>query len=75
MAGTHDATRYERVFPLPGPPGRLELKVQQGGAGRFYLIVTLPVAPDSNEIVLSVPTELADSLTHAIGKAADYSGE
>jgi hypothetical protein len=75
MPETHDATRYERVFPLPGPTGKLELKIQQGGAGRFYVIVTLPVAPGSNEIVLSIPTELADSLTHAIGKAADYSGE
>ncbi len=75
MSQTHDTTRFERIFPLPGPAGKLEVKIQQGGAGRFYLIVTLPVAPDSNEIVLSIPTELADSLTHAIGKAADYSGE
>jgi hypothetical protein len=75
MTEAHDAARYERVFPLPSANGKLELKIQQGGAGRFYLIVTLPVAPDSNEIVLSIPTELADSLTHAIGKAADYSGE
>ena len=75
MSQTHDATRYERVFPLPSSSGKLELKIQQGGAGRFYLIATLPVVPDSNEIVLSIPTELADSLTHAIGKAADYSGE
>jgi len=75
MAEAHDATRYERVFPLPSPTGKQELKIQQGGAGRFYLIVTLPVAPASNEIVLSIPTELADSLTHAIGKAGDYSGE
>ncbi len=75
MSQTHDTTRFERIFPLPSPAGKLEVKIQQGGAGRFYLIVTLPVAPDSNEIVLSIPTELADSLTHAIGKAADYSGE
>jgi hypothetical protein len=75
MAGTHDTIRYERVFSLPSADGKLQMKIQQGGAGRFYLIVTLPVAPDSNEIVLSIPTELADSLTHAIGKAADYSGE
>jgi hypothetical protein len=75
MTQPHDGTRFERVFPLPSTAGKLELKVQQGGAGRFYLIATFPVAPDSNEIVLSIPTELADSLTHAIGKAADYSGE
>jgi hypothetical protein len=75
MSQTHDTTRFERIFPLPSPAGKLELKIQQGGAGRFYLIVTLPVAADSSEIVLSIPTELADSLTHAIGKAADYSGE
>jgi hypothetical protein len=74
MAETHDV-RYERAFPLPSPTGKLELKIQQGGAGRFYLVVNLPTRPDTNEIVLSIPTELADSLTHAIGKAADYSGE
>ena len=67
--------RYEKVVELPSPAGKIELKVQQGGAGRFYLIVTLPAAPESNEITLSVPSELADSLTHAIGKAADFSGE
>jgi hypothetical protein len=67
--------RYEKVVELPGPAGKIELKVQQGGAGRFYLIVTLPAAPESNEITLSVPSELADMLTHAIGKAADFSGE
>lgn len=67
--------RYERVMELPSPSGKIELKVQQGGAGRFYLIVTLPRTPESNEITLSVPSELADSLTHAIGKAADFSGE
>jgi hypothetical protein len=72
MAERHDLTRYERVFELPG---KVELKIQQGGAGRFYIIATLPAAPDSREIVLSIPTELADSLNNAIGKAADYSGE
>ncbi len=75
MAETHDLTRYERVFELPSRAGKVELKVQQGGAGRFYIIATLPAAPDSREIVLSIPTELADSLNNAIGKAADYSGE
>jgi hypothetical protein len=75
MPETHDTTRYEKAFPLPSQAGKLELKIQQGGAGRFYIIATLPTAPESNEIVLSIPTELADSLTHAIGKAADYSGE
>ncbi|HMK21646.1 MAG TPA: hypothetical protein VK466_04890 [Terriglobales bacterium] len=67
--------RYEKVVELPSPTGKIELKVQQGGAGRFYLIVKLPSVPGSNEITLSVPSELADSLTHAIGKAADFSGE
>ena len=75
MADTHDTLRYERVFELPSPAGKVELKIQQGGAGRFYIIATLPAAPQGNEIVLSVPTELADSLNNAIGKAADYSGE
>jgi hypothetical protein len=75
MPGTHDAARFERAFPLPSPTGNIELKIQQGGAGRFYIIATLPAVPQTNQIVLSVPSELADSLTHAIGKAADYSGE
>jgi hypothetical protein len=75
MPETHDTARYERAFPLPSPTGNIELKIQQGGAGRFYIIATLPAVPQSNQIVLSVPSELADSLTHAIGKAADYSGE
>jgi hypothetical protein len=75
MTETHDALRYERVFELPSPAGKVELKIQQGGAGRFYIIATLPAAPEGREIVLSVPTELADSLNNAIGKAADYSGE
>ena len=70
-----ETLRFERVFPLPSPSGKIELKIQQGGAGRFYIIVRLPSSPTSNEITLSVPSELADSLTHAIGKAADYSGE
>ena len=67
--------RYEKVVELPSPVGKIELKIQQGGAGRFYFIVKLPGVPESNEITLSVPSELADSLTHAIGKAADFSGE
>jgi hypothetical protein len=75
MAETPDTTRYERAFPLSSPTGNIELKIQQGGAGRFYIIATLPAVPQGNQIVLSVPSELADSLTHAIGKAADYSGE
>ncbi len=75
MADVHDTLRYERIFELPSPAGKVELRIQQGGAGRFYIIASLPVTPQSGEIVLSVPTELADSLTHAIGKAADYSGE
>ena len=75
MPETHDGARYERIFPLPSPTGKIELKVQQGGAGRFYLIATLPAVPETRQIVLSVPSELADSLTHAIGRAADYSGE
>jgi hypothetical protein len=75
MSEVHNTLRYERVFELPSPAGKVELKIQQGGAGRFYIIASLPVTPQSGEVVLSVPTELADSLTHAIGKAADYSGE
>ena len=70
-----ETLRFERAFPLPSSSGKIELKIQQGGAGRFYIIVTLPSEPTSNQITLSVPSELADSLTHAIGKAADYSGE
>jgi hypothetical protein len=75
MSNVSNTLRYERVFELPSPSGKIELKIQQGGAGRFYIIASLPVTPQSGEIVLSIPTELADSLTNAIGKAADYSGE
>lgn len=67
--------RYQKVIEFPTAAGKVELRVQQGGAGRFYIIATLPARPESNEIVLPVPAELADQLTHAIGKAADYSGE
>jgi hypothetical protein len=75
MSEAQNTLRYERAFSLPSPSGKIELKIQQGGAGRFYVIATLPAVPQSNEIVLSIPTEFADSLTNAIGKAADYSGE
>ena len=75
MSDVHKTVRYERVFELPSPAGKIELKIQQGGAGRFYIIASLPMTPQSGEIVLSVPTELADSLNNAIGKAADFSGE
>jgi len=75
MAEVTETLRYERVFELPSPAGKIELRIQQGGAGRFYIIASLPATPQSSEIVLSVPTELADSLNHAIGKAADFSGE
>jgi hypothetical protein len=67
--------RYEKVIEFATAAGKVELRIQQGGAGRFYIIATLPAAPQSNEIVLPVPTELADQLTSAIGVAADYSGE
>lgn len=70
-----DFARYEKVFELPSPSGKIELKIQQGGAGRFYIIAILPTVPQAREIVLSIPTELTDSLNHAIGKAADGSGE
>lgn len=75
MSNVSNTLRYERIFELPSPAGKIELKIQQGGAGRFYIIASLPYTPQSGEIVLSVPTELTDSLTNAIGKAADYSGE
>jgi len=75
MSDVSNTLRYERIFELPSPAGKIELKIQQGGAGRFYIIASLPYVPQSGEIVLSIPAELADSLTIAIGKAADYSGE
>jgi hypothetical protein len=75
MSNVSNTLRYERVFELPSPAGKIELKIQQGGAGRFYIIASLPAPPQSGEIVLSIPTELTDSITNAIGKAADYSGE
>ena len=67
--------RYEKLVEFPTAAGKVELRIQQGGAGRFYIIATLPTTPQSNEVVLPVPTELADQLTRAIGIAADYSGE
>jgi hypothetical protein len=67
--------RYEKVIEFATAAGKVELRIQQGGAGRFYIIATLPATPQSNEIVLPVPAELADQLTRAIGVAADYSGE
>ncbi|MBA3913411.1 MAG: hypothetical protein H0X25_06060 [Acidobacteriales bacterium] len=68
-------TSYERAFNIQTPQGVVVLRVQQGGAGRFRLAVTLPAVPTSNEVSFSVPSELADLLTNAIGKAADASGE
>lgn len=67
--------RYERVIEFPTAKGNVKLLVQQGGAGRFYLMITLPERPSSNEISISVPVEYTDQLAHAIGKAADSSGE
>jgi hypothetical protein len=67
--------RYERVIEFPTAKGQVKLQVQQGGAGRFYLMITLPERPASNEVSISVPVEYTDQLAHAIGKAADASGE
>jgi hypothetical protein len=67
--------RYERVIEFPTAKGNVKLQVQQGGAGRFYLMITLPERPASNEVSISVPVEYTDQLAHAIGKAADASGE
>lgn len=53
----------------------MTLRVEQGGAGRFRLSLTLPAVPASNEVSVSIPSELADLITNAIGKAADASGE
>jgi hypothetical protein len=67
--------RYERVIEFPTAKGNVKFQVQQGGAGRFYLMITLPERPSSNEFSISVPVEYTDQLAHAIGKAADASGE
>lgn len=67
--------RYERVIEFSTAKGKVKLQVQQGGAGRFYLMITMPERPASNEISISVPVEYTDQLAHAIGKAADASGE
>jgi hypothetical protein len=67
--------RYERVIEFPTAKGKVKLQVQQGGAGRFHLTITLPERPSSNEFSISVPVEYTDQLAHAIGKAADASGE
>ena len=68
-------TAYERAFEISTPNGQVTLRVQQGGAGRFRLSLTLPAVPETNEVSFAVPSELADLLTNAIGKAADASGE
>ncbi|HZQ22983.1 MAG TPA: hypothetical protein VFA89_09300 [Terriglobales bacterium] len=67
--------RYERQLEFATAAGKVTFRVQQGGAGRFYIHLTLPERPQSNDVVLAVPSEFADQLTHAIGKAADMSGE
>jgi len=67
--------RYERTIEFSTAKGNVKLQVQQGGAGRFYLIINLPERPASNEVSISVPVEYTDQLAHAIGKAADASGE
>lgn len=67
--------RYERVIEFPTAKGKVKFQVQQGGAGRFYFNITLPERPESNEFSISVPVEYTDQLAHAIGKAADASGE
>ena len=68
-------TAYERAFEIQTASGRVTLRVQQGGAGRFRLSLTLPAVPKSNEVSVSIPSELADLINNAIGKAADSSGE
>jgi len=51
------------------------LKVQQGGAGTFFLTLKLPQVPTSNEVSVPITSQLADQLTYSIGKIADASGE
>jgi len=65
----------ERLITIPTPAGEVELRVQQGGAGTFFLAFKLPQPPNSSEFVIPVPSQLADQLTYAIGKIADASGE
>lgn len=67
--------RYEREFEFQTAAGKVQLRVQQGGAGRFYIVAILPRTPESNEIVLPIPSEMADLFCYAVGKAADGSGE
>jgi hypothetical protein len=67
--------RYERTIEFSTAKGKVKMHVQQGGAGRFHLMITLPERPSSNEFSISVPVEYTDQLAHAIGKAADASGE
>jgi len=65
----------ERVIKFSTPAGEVELKVQQGGAGTFFLTLKLPQVPTSNEVSVPIPSQLADQLTYSIGKIADASGE
>jgi hypothetical protein len=64
---------YERAFEFSSPAGKVTLRIQEGGAGRFRMVISVP--NQSGEVVLSIPSEQADLITHAIGKAADASGE
>jgi hypothetical protein len=70
-----DEMPLERVIKFSTPAGEVELKVQQGGAGTFFLALKLPQVPASNEVSVPIPTQLADQLTYSIGKIADASGE
>jgi hypothetical protein len=66
--------RYERTFQFPGAAGTVLLRIEEGGAGCFRMVVSTPERQDG-EVTISIPTEQADLLANAIGHAADASGE
>lgn len=64
---------YERAFEFSSPGGTVTLRIQEGGAGRFRMVISHPGR--SEDVVVSIPSEQADLITYAIGQAADASGE
>ena len=64
---------YERVFEFSTARGTVTLRIQEGGAGRFRMVISSPGSLE--DVVISIPSEQADLITNAIGKAADASGE
>ena len=66
---------YQRTFEFAGSTEKVVLRIEEGGAGKFRIIVSVPGRPHCGDVTIAIPSEQADLITHAIGKAADASGE